>query len=446
MRNRIILLFSVVALTLTAQEHKVSSSVKSRQPKGPLSVFDTSTPQHDFDLLLNSPTDSTIQLSVLFSNKAQAYIEYNGCHTEMRSFVQDQPQNFKLDNLKPQGINRYRLFYRIGEESSFKYSHWYEFKTIAKRNDSFCFTITADSHLDENCSPERYATVLKLAAEQQPVFHLDLGDTFMVDKYGQEYKNSQAQYLAQRYYLGIVGAASPVYLVQGNHDGENLDSKDGMTEWSRKQRMLFFPTTFEKNYYSIENGNTLIIVLDPFGFSPRSSRREPWSRTLGKEQYDWLEDKLRTTKAEHRFVFIHNLVGGVDIKGVARGGAEAAKYYEWGGYSQNDKYEFFDYRLGWKEPIHDLLKRYNIRAVFHGHDHVYANQEYDGIRYVCLPQPGFKNPPGKLEYAREYGYVSGFVNNISGYIKVIIDGLRIQMEYIDSNGEQINKTEFIGVK
>lgn len=432
MKPFLIILFSIVILlSAAAQDNKNQSKLNDKEQKSKVSIFDTSTPQHDFDLLLNSSSTTSISVSVLFYKNAQCFIEYNDTKTDNVEFEALIPKNITMSNLSSNLPNKYRLCYKLDGSNELLMSEWYSFQTTPNENKPFCFTITADSHLDENCSLEIYKKVMKLVSKQNPSFHIDLGDIFMVDKYGQEYKKSYNQYLAQRFYLGHIGAQAPIYLVQGNHDGESFYSKDGMKEWSHEQRELFFPTPFKKNYYSLEQGNTLIIVLDPFGFSPRSSRHEPWDRTLGKEQYDWLKNTLKNSKATHRFVFIHNLVGGIDVKGIARGGAEVAKLFEWGGFSETGEFIFNQQRTGWNEPIHNLLKRYNVHTVFHGHDHVYAKQEFDGINYICLPQPGFKNRPGKLEYAREYGYITGELNNAPGFIKVMVNGNKIQVEYID---------------
>ena len=43
------------------------------------------------------------------------------------------------------------------------------------------------------------------------------------------------------------------------------------------------------------------------------------SRTLGEGQYRWLQRTLEASRARHKFVFIHHLVGGVNPDG--RGGA-----------------------------------------------------------------------------------------------------------------------------
>jgi metallophosphoesterase superfamily enzyme len=78
----------------------------------------------------------------------------------------------------------------------------------------------ADSHLDENTEPAIYARAVENMLADGVDFVVDLGDTFMNDKYSSDYKESEKQYLAQRYYFGLVGHSAAWLLALGNHDGE----------------------------------------------------------------------------------------------------------------------------------------------------------------------------------------------------------------------------------
>jgi predicted phosphodiesterase len=282
---------------------------------------------------------------------------------------------------------------------------------------AFTFTITADSHLDENTSRELYERTLRRAAADKPAFHIDLGDTFMSEKQ----KNEQ-QYADQRRYFDLL--KTPVHLVQGNHDGECGRYLDGTTNnramWSRAMRLKYFPGQ-EKNYYSWERDNALFVVLDPYWFTPRQHCDDDnWTRTLGREQYDWLKKTLENSKAKFKFVFIHQLVGGLERAG--RGGVEAVPFYEWGGK------EFKEKRPGWPMPIHQLLVTNRVSIVFHGHDHLYAKQDLDGIVYQCVPQPGAPRP-GK----ETYSYRQGTILPSSGYLRVTVADV-VKVEYIRSDG------------
>jgi hypothetical protein len=305
---------------------------------------------------------------------------------------------------------------------------------IAFAEQSFVFTITADSHLDYNTDRALYERTLKRAAADKPLFHVDLGDTFMSEKHTNRADAGQ-QYVDQQRYFALLGA--PVHLVIGNHDGESGRYLDGTTNnlavWSRAMRMKYFPEPLApdgRNYYAWETNNALFIALDPFWFTPRSRRNDDnWFRTLGKEQYDWLKRTLETSKAKFKFVFIHHLVGGADRQG--RGGVEVAPLYEWGGKNADGSDGFAQHRPGWVMPIHQLLVTNHVSAVFHGHDHLYVKQELDGIVYQECPQPG--DPRGNTRSAVEYGYQSGVILGSSGYLRVRVGAETTKVEYVKTS-------------
>jgi len=232
-------------------------------------------------------------------------------------------------------------------------------------------------------------------------------------------------------------------LVLGNHDGET----GGRTTAAIRMRTRYFPNPFPdgfytgcqeqirgmgptQNTYAWEWGDALFVVLDPFRYTAAERGRrkaDNWGRTLGKAQYDWLKTTLEQSKARFRFVFIHHLVGGLDRN--ARGGAEAALLYEWGGHDPDGADTFQRHRPGWPMPIHWLLVENRVNVVFHGHDHFFAHQELDGITYQLVPQPGhagFKPP----RYATEYGYRTGDILGGSGHLRVQVGKNQVRIDYI----------------
>ena len=187
---------------------------------------------------------------------------------------------------------------------------------IAWGQGSFIFSITADSHLDEHTDRELYQRTLRNAAADKPVFHIDLGDTFMSEKHTNRTAAAQ-QYLDQRRYFDLLHV--PVHLVQGNHDGESgryLDGTDG----------------------------------------------------------------------------------------------------------------FKEHRPGWPLPIHPLLVRNHVNIVFHGHDHLYAKQDLDGIVYQEVLQPG--DPKGSTRSAAEYSYKSGVILGSSGHLRVVVSANEATVDYV----------------
>jgi hypothetical protein len=124
---------------------------------------------------------------------------------------------------------------------------------------------------------------------------------------------------------------------------------------------------------------------------------------------------------------MHHLAGGETPEG--RGGAEASHFFEWGGKEVDGRDTFAERRPGWSAPIHALLVRHGASIVFHGHDHLYAQQERDGVIYQLVPQPGhsrFDNTRSALEY----GYKSGVIQGASGILRVSVSPERSRVEYV----------------
>ena len=202
-----------------------------------------------------------------------------------------------------------------------------------------------------------------------------------------------------------------------------------------------------QDYYAWEWGDALFIVLDPYWFTtaPNSST-DNWSRTLGSAQYQWLKNTLEGSQSTFKFVFIHQLLGGLDTAG--RGGVEAAPFFEWGGHDLDGTWGFDEHRPGWEKPIHPLLAENDVTAVFDGHDHLFVKQELDGIVYQEVPQAAAVRYDA-VGSAREYGYVNGDVMGSPGHLRVTVSSSDVVVEYVraylppDENSERHNgKTEY----
>ncbi len=325
-----------------------------------------------------------------------------------------------------------------------------QFRTARTAGTTWRFDMQADSHLDSNTDPAIYANTLANMAADAPDFLIDLGDTFMTDKYA-DYHNAAPQYYAQRYWLGLVGKTMPLYLVQGNHDGE-LGWYTGAS-WAAGMRQQYFlqplasafynTALTPRNYFAWTWGDATFIALDPF-FSTMvqpTKAGTSWAWTLGKEQYDWLVGVLQKNTSPYTFVFLHHLVGGAGTE--ARGGTEASVFSEWGGLNADGTAGFAAQRPGWSKPIHDLLVQYKVAAVFHGHDHLYVHQQRDGIAYQEVPQPSFARE-GATSSAVDYGYLSGTLLGSSGHLRVTISPAKATVEYVRSrlttgNGDVVDK-------
>jgi phosphodiesterase/alkaline phosphatase D-like protein len=410
-------------------------------------------PAHPLSVILGRPTQRSIVVSVLASRDFEGYIEYGASPgtaslmTPLRAFSANQPAEVLIDALQADTPYAYRVRYRAGSAGEFAGTETGTFHTQRAPGNPFTFTVQADSHLDSNSDLRVYEQTLMNERADQPDFVIDLGDTFMTDKH-QPYTNARAQYLAQRYYLGLIGQSAPVFLALGNHDGEGAPhggAANGMSSWSASMRTLHFPNPVPgdfytgnatpqesigllQDYYAWEWGSALFVVLDPYWFTPaRRGAADLWNTTLGDAQYQWLKTTLETSRARWKFVFIHQLVGGLDQNG--RGGVEAAGLYEWGGNNADGTWGFDQQRPGWAMPIHQLLAANGVTAVFHGHDHLFARQDRDGIIYQAVPQPSAAHS-GSANSAAEYGYAKGDILGGSGHLRMMVAPDQVTVEYI----------------
>lgn len=409
------------------------------------------------DVILGCPTDSSIILSILrYDRDGGASITYTpqAGRTSVRSaelrLRKGRSQEITLERLQ----SNTRYAYEVRDAQSGKPLVKGRFQTQRPSGSSFSFTITADSHLDLNTDPALYQRTLANAETDTPDFHIDLGDTFMTGKH--ESRNSAIQqYLAQRAYFGQVGHSIPLYLVLGNHDGEesrlSRDGIDNLAAWANSMRKRYFPNPAPdafytgngktdqwagqlQDYYAWRWGDALFVVLDPYWHGNSRRGDERWDLSLGDIQYQWLQQTLEGSKARHKFVFVHQLIGGHDRQG--RGGVEAAGFGEWGGLNADGSDGFTVHRPGWDMPIHKLLVRHGVSAVFHGHDHLYAMQRLDGIVYQEVPQPGHPGQ-GIPRSAVEYGYREGVILGGSGHLRIGVSPEKVRVDFIQagvSNG------------
>ena len=462
-----------------------------------MTAFKTDVPSRSIDVLLARPTHRSITVSVACYEKQpqEGYVEFRRddaatiSKTPIQPLLTDTPVLFTLDGLNPDTAYVYRVRYRRAGDGGnapgeFASTEYFAFHTPRARNQGFTFTIQADSHLDQGVDPKFYEQTLANMLAAKPDFMIDLGDTFMTDKRGQDFKSALAQYDAQRYYFSRVAHSVPLFMVLGNHDGEKGTSgrgSDDIGPWSYAQRTSRFPAPIidgtvsgmytgatamtdgvGSNYYAFEWGDAIFIVLDPYwsttqrirgggggnrgaggerggegGQGGQRPNDEPpqslkptdnsWTSTLGRTQYDWLTKTLEGTNATFRFVFIHHLVGGIG-GAESRGGVESSPYFEWGGKNADGSPGFAERRPEWPMPIHDLLVKHHVSAVFHGHDHLYVNSQRDGVVYQCVPQPG--NPRGNTRTATQYGYASGTLHGSPGHIRVRVAAEKATVEFV----------------
>ena len=164
------------------------------RPLPPIDIMPTTGPgliQHLNDIADHSTTQ-TLTIAYGAENSTPRTISV--------SLQADIPQEFILGDLTPDTSH----FYSINDGEK------HTFHTARPAGSTFTFTIQADSHLDSNTSAEVYLQTLANQRADHPDFVIDMGDTFMTDKY-KPYTDAAPQYLAQRYFLGQLADTAPFY-------------------------------------------------------------------------------------------------------------------------------------------------------------------------------------------------------------------------------------------
>ncbi len=411
--------------------------------------------------LVGRPTDTSVTIDAKAVKALEVYYEYgtrSGAYTGKTTpkvFSPNEPFNVQIDNLKPNTEYFYRMRYRDLDDKTFNTRAEHSFHTARTPGSTFTYVLQFDPHMVEGNNEEAYKLTLKKMLADKPDFMIDLGDNFFVDRE----KPATEKHVVERVellrsYYDLINHSVPLFLALGNHEGEwgrNLDgTNQSVAVLDTIARKRYFPNPVPNKFYSGSSkeeamvgvrqanyawqwGDALFVVLDPYWNRPVPPEMEgDWFTTLGHEQYEWLRKTLEGSHATYKFIFSHNLIGGLDMKGLMRGGIETVKYLEMGGHNLDGTWGFDKARPGWELPIHQLLVRTNATIYFHGHDHLYAKQDLDGIVYQEGPMPSRVGKTDVSRSAKDYNYTHGTVLGGSGYIRVRVSPADVKVDYVQT--------------
>lgn len=217
--------------------------------KGGAGVEPAVVPDYLFNVILSRPGADSITASLLAWKDMEAVISYGESAEKMTgrtpsvSLVAGVPQHLAISHLKPDTQYFYTVTTRIPGQAPAE-GEKHRFHTRRSPSSSFRFAVQADSHLDTSSDVRVYQQTLDNILADAPDFMIDLGDTTMVDKFGSFYTRAETQYKAQRYYFGLVAHSVPLFMVLGNHDGEQgarlTERPDCMPLWSVGMRKKYF--------------------------------------------------------------------------------------------------------------------------------------------------------------------------------------------------------------
>ncbi|MCY2988633.1 MAG: metallophosphoesterase [Planctomycetota bacterium] len=436
---------------------------------------------YPYDVVLGRPTNNSIAVSVMSRTNENltfhvAYRMASGLddsQTAAQSIAPSAVATLDLTALQPDTQYYYRVYYQVASQSGFDAGPEQSFHTQRAVGEPFAFDVQADIHHsdpDSNSLPVYQATAANIAADDAD-FLMDLGDTFMTEKYGVSTESGiwSAVQSTRTDNFSMLGGSTPVLMVTGNHESQlgwltdDTQPSENVAVWETQARQNYFPSVIpgdfysgatavdpyvsepRDSYYAFTWGNAQFLVLDPFWYTdPKpAATLDPWGWTLGDAQYHWLAQTLQASTSQFKFVFIHHLVGG-SLDEIARGGVEHAPFFEWGGQNEDGTWGFDTHRPGWDMPIQNLLLNYGVDVVFHGHDHLFVKQNLDAnsdgatdLVYLECPQPAspiYDNTStaagyGYVNYASDAAGNSGLQGD-SGHIRVTVTSTAATIDYV----------------
>lgn len=421
------------------------------------------------NVILGRPTNSTIAISVISATPLALYIEYGYSPTKLTKKTSQislsalNPSVVELKSLTSSSTVYYRVRSKASGENAFDLGEVNSFSTQRKQGTAFSFVVQGDSH------PERagkmfnealYTQTLANIASQKPDFMIMLGDDFsidpLIDKGQATQVNVENVYSTQRNWLSATCKSTPLFLVNGNHEQAAAYLLDGTKSnpavLAGNARLKYFPlpdtNSFysanpesiefvgkPRDYYSWTWGDALFITLDPYWHSKNAvdnvagagantskgagKATDLWNIGIGDAQYAWFKKTLESSTAKYKFVFAHHVMG------TGRGGIEVSTGYEWGGKDLKGKKTFAEMRPGWELPIHDLMVKHKVTIFFQGHDHIFVQQERDGVIYQSMPNPA--DPTFSM--FNESAYLSGTKAPNSGHVRVTVGPTEAKVEY-----------------
>lgn len=354
-------------------------------------------------------TDSTITSGkVQYMKESEQTADFSGAHEKgaVRGELYEGYHHFEVEigNLEPNTT----YVYRVGTDCCWsKPAHF----TTAAQTDNFSFLYMGDTHIGYNeTSSSVWKQVLDQALTNYPQLKFAIQSGDLVDK------TENIEHWAELFNTAAgVFDRIPLMTALGNHEAENPDMY--FKSFALPQNG---PEGLKEQHYSFDYGNAHFVVLD--------------SNRMGNEgeEYEagvaWLENDLKNSNKNWKFVMFHHPPYGVDSRDP--GQSEIIK-----------------------EKWVPIMEDNGVDMVFVGHQHMYMRtypiyqsqiqeKATEGITYV-LGNGGNKTylNPEKRDYIAKV--FEG--QEATGYTMIIIDGDILTMTTRDAGGNikdefKINKS------
>jgi len=291
-----------------------------------------------------------------------------------------------------------------------------------------------------------------------------IGSSYRWEAWGLPYENlteADRDYIARTLWMRIRKVYSgltpymPVYIALGNHDGDEgwNPIRFRSKEWRRK----YFPqpdqTTYPEgghpdgNYYAFtlggdsnNEGGVQFIVLDVTGFSGEMEPKTIYDWTLGQEQWDWLENVLKTSDRDWNFACYHHVLGGWPA-----GPGETDTHLAYGRgplFTAADYQKYGDPSRVEQVKLTEMARYHGLRGFIYGHDHIFkvrkivSSQNQREFVAVCGGSTKYNGEKGWWQgnlWTQNYG--SGLTSNPdfwgpSGITRLTLKSAEARIDYI----------------
>lgn len=212
--------------------------------------------------------------------------------------------------------------------------------------DHFSFVVSGDNRSTGHGypMPPCFDEICQEIGYVHPPFVLWTGDC--IEGYGDTVDEANAEY--DVFLKGAALTGVPVFNSPGNH------------EFSLDLKLL---PVYEKRmgplYGSFDYGNSHFVALNTNAVNADGTVT---AGSLDADQWVWLDNDLKSTRATNIFVYLHHYPFGPpdpDTPGASSG---------WKSDAERDRF-------------HAMMVKYGVRAVFAGHNHIYWHQNKDGVDY-----------------------------------------------------------------
>ena len=336
---------------------------------------------------LQNMTGSSITIMWEADRRHPAVVEITAPARRSINVAADEVQEVVIDGLEPG--HRYQYTVTMGATRSRG-----EFATAPVAGAPFSFIVFGDSR-DSTGGHQR---VVDRIRDEVPDFLLGTGD--MVNE-GENEQDWQDFFDTERELL----RENVLYPSVGNHDRQGR----GRTAYNfRKFFALPENSPDPERYYAFTYASARFLILD--------SNAHSFALT---DQTAWIEQQLQAARLDptirHIFVTMHHPPYSVSL----HGGQE-------------------ELREAWTP----LFEKYQVAAVFSGHDHVYSRAEQSGVRYFVSGGGGAPLYPRKARASKIDTQATQYFERVNHYLRIHVYGDFIEIAAVRADGTLIESNSW----